>query len=794
MSTLLTDLRHAFRLLRKSWGFTFVAVTALSVSIGANTTIFGFVSGLLLRPLEVAEPDRLVRVDAGGTTLMPHLLESEYEEYRDRNQSFESLAMFHHGWVTPVGIDGESEMIAVTPVSGNYFETLGVLAAKGRTIAPSDDRPDAPSVVVLSHEGHRRYFDADPNVVGRTIHVRGEPYTVVGVTPPNFRGTVYPNLPQVYSTFRPTRVLKPDPPGVLLGRLKPGVRRSEAEADLSRIAAQLSDEQGRQKTIAVHPASAAAPQAVRLLAPLGALFMVIMAAVLWVSCCNIALLLLARAAARRREIGIRIAVGANRAQLLRQLLVESLVLASLGGVGAAFISNVTSRWLTQIYLPTPMPIAFVYDFDWRVLAFIVAISLAATLLFGVGPAVHSLRTDVVTSVKQGDHATAVVSSKTSFSLIVAQVAGCTAVLAMAGVMIRSVVAPRDPGFVADSVLMATVRLWDAPPRDSVGFVHEALTRLEGVSGVESVAAVDSVPLTNNQGPLTPVDLQVESGEGIDDEEPRPLVYSSRIAGDFFETLGIPLLRGRAFDDRDDLESTPVAIVNETLARRFWPGESPIGKFLRAADGPPVAVVGVAKDSKYGGREEEPLAFVYRPLMQEPHNTPTFLVKTAIPPESAATLVRKEIAAIGPEFVAYNLQGLEERLKPFDHIAVAWVSGVLGLLGLLLGAIGTYGLVAWSVYERRREIALRLALGGTRWSVVSLTTREGMIWAATGVVLGLGAFLIGAQFLRSFLRGVSPFDPVSFPVIGLLLLAVAYLACFVPAMRVSRADPLSALRE
>ena len=333
MGTLAADLRYAFRLLAKSWGFTFVAVTALAVGIGANTTIFGFVNGLLLRPLDVPEPDRLARVDTGGTNLLPHLLYSEYEEYRDRNQSFANLAMFHHGWVTPVRIDGESQMIAVTPVSGNYFETLGVRATKGRTITPEDDRPNAPSVVVLSHEGHRRYFAEDPDVVGRTIHLRGEPYAVVGVTSPKFKGTVYPNLPQIYSTFRPTRVLKPNPPGVLIGRLKSGVARSEAEADLSRIAAQLSQEQGARNTIAVHPASAMAPQLVRLLAPLGVLFMVIMAAVLWVTCCNIAVLLLARAAARRREIGIRIAVGANRAQLLRQLFVESLLLASIGGLG-----------------------------------------------------------------------------------------------------------------------------------------------------------------------------------------------------------------------------------------------------------------------------------------------------------------------------------------------------------------------------------------------------------------------------------------------------------------------------
>ncbi len=795
MDTLATDLRQAFRLLTKSWGFTLVAVTALAVGIGVNTTVFGFVNGLLLRPLEVPEPERLARVDTGGTNLLPHLLYSEYEKYRDRNRSFASLAMFHHGWVTPVRIDGGSEMIAVTPVSGNYFETLGVRAAKGRLLAPEDDRPDAPSVVVLSHEGHRRYFATDPEVVGRTIQIRGEPYTVVGVTSWKFKGTVYPNAPQIYSTFRPTRVLKPDPPGVLIGRLKPGLARSEAEADLSRIAAQLSQEQGAPKTIAIYPASAAAPQVVRMLAPLAALLMVIMAAVLWVSCCNIAVLLLARAAARRREIGIRVAVGASRARLARQLFVESLLLASTGAVGAAVASHLTSQWLTRIYLPAPMPIALVYDFDWRVLAFTIGISLLATLSFGAGPAMYSLRTDVVTSVKQGDHATAIGSSRTSFSLIVAQVAASTAVLAMTGLMVRSAALPPDPGFVARSVLMASVRMWDSPPRDTVAFVDEALTRLERLPGIDSVAVVDSVPLTSNQGPLTSVNLQAERADGpVGAEVARPLVYTSRIAGDYFETLGIRLLQGREFRDDDDLEAPPVAIVNETLAHRFWPGESPIGKFLRSPDGDRTTVVGLARDSKYGRRDEEPLAFVYLPLRRDPPNTPTFLMKTTIPPEAAVTSVREQIAAIGPDFVAYNLQALEERLKPVDHIAVAWVSGVLGLVGLLLGATGTYGLVSLSMHERRREIALRLALGGTQSTVVRLTTIRGMSWAAIGVLLGLAAFLVGTQFLRAFLRGVSPFDPVSFAGSAFLMLAVTYCACFVPAIRVSRSNPLTALRE
>jgi hypothetical protein len=293
----------------------------------------------------------------------------------------------------------------------------------------------------------------------------------------------------------------------------------------------------------------------------------------------------------------------------------------------------------------------------------------------------------------------------------------------------------------------------------------------------------------------PVDLQREGAANlVDGKEPRPLVYSSTIAGNYFETLGIPLLQGRQFNDGDRSESPRVAIVNETLAHRFWPGESPIGKYLKSADGTRVTVVGLARDSKYGARDEEPLAFAYRPLAQDPPTTPTFLVKTATASESFAGLVRAQIASMGAEFVAYNVMALEERLKPIDHVAVAWVSGVLGLFGLLVGAIGTYGLASFSVYERRREIALRLALGATRSAVARVTTRQGMIWAVTGVLLGLAGVLAGAQFLTAFLRGISPFDPVSYGIVATLLLGVTYAACVVPAVRMSRRDPFAMLRE
>lgn len=297
--------------------------------------------------------------------------------------------MFYPGWMAAVRIDGPAEMIAVTPMSGNYFDTLGVTAALGRTITPADDEPGAPRVVVLSDVGWRRHFGTDETVLGRTITIDRKAFTVVGVTPGTFKGTVSPNIPQLYAPFQ-ARGVTDETSGFLIGRLKPGVGLGEAQADLSRIAAQLTAEQGQRKSIAVYPGTTSFPSLVKALASLRALFMVAVIVVLWIACNNIALLLLARSATRRREIGIRLAIGASRLQLLRQLLIESLLLASAGGLGAVAFAFVTSRWLTQIYLPVPMPIALTFDFDWRVVTFAIGISLLATLLFGLGPAIQSL--------------------------------------------------------------------------------------------------------------------------------------------------------------------------------------------------------------------------------------------------------------------------------------------------------------------------------------------------------------------------------------------------------------------
>jgi predicted permease len=773
------DLRQAVRFLLKSKGFTLVAVAALAVGIGANVTLFGFVSSLVLRPMDAVEPERLVRADSGGEGFMTFLTYGEYVEYRTRNQSLSELAIFYPGWMAAVRADGPAEMIAVTPVSGNYFETLGVTASLGRAIAPEDDEPGAPRVVVLSDAGFRRHFGADPGVLGRTVTIDGESFTIVGALPSSFPGTAFPNIPQIYAPFH-ARGVTESSRGYLIGRLRPGVTREEAQADLSRIAAQRTLEEGELRSIRVHPATRAFPQFVEMMTGVGALFFVVAAAVLWIACSNIAVLLLARGWTRRREIGIRLALGASRPRLVRQLLVESLLLAGAGGLGATGLALLTARWLTQLYLPVPMPIALLFDFDWRVVVFTGGAVTAATLLFGLGPALQSLRADVVSSIKQRTG-----EFQARGSLVVTQVALSTALLATAGLLVRSLVAPPERGFDTDGVLMATVRLGGP----DVGFFEEVLDRLEKAQGVVSAAAAESIDLYNT-GPLAPVDVQSETAP--EDQT----VYSNRVSRGFFRTLGIPLLAGRDFEARDDLDSPAIGIVNETLARRFWPGRSALGRRLVLTDGTTIEAVGLAPDIKHESLEEKPAPLLYLPLTQRPVSTATFLIKTTLGPRATAALVRERVAAVEPDLVVYNLQPLEERfgLALLANRALAWVSGVLGLLGLTLGAIGTYGIVSFLMEQRRREIAIRIALGATPSGVVGMTTRRGMLWTGTGIVLGVAASLVVARLLQAYLNGIDGIDPIPLAAAAFLLAATGYAACLVPARRASRTDPMAVLRE
>lgn len=803
MNRFLRDFALGTRLLLKSPGFGLVATASLAIGLGASITIFCFVNSILLKPLDARDPARLVRGYSGGSDPLATVKYDDYKEYRDHNQTLSSLAMFHWGGLVPVRIADTTEMIHAMPVTGNYFDTLGVPAAMGRTIEPSDDTLAASAAVLLSDTCWRLHFHSDPNVIGRVISIKHVPFTIVGVTPQWFRGAIGgPIVPQFYIPWQQLPQSGKLDFGHLIGRLNPGVTRAQAQADLSTIAARLSQTQNRDVSIQLSRATVLAPGFIGNMTAIAALFMAIVSLVLLIICGNIAVLLLARSAARKREFGVRLALGASAGQLVRQLLAESLVLALAGGLGACSLAFVTAKLLSQIYLPVPMPIALEFVFDWRVVAFAIAASLISMLLFALGPALESARTDVTSSLKTSPSAARIAGSGGRFGIVAAQIGMSTVLLVTTVTLVHSlsVLKSTNGGFSTDRVLMATLNFSaaDYTPQQGVAFLDRALAAVAARNWVVSATFADNVPLTGNS-PLAQDNLQKTPGAEQRSRNAKiqpPPVYINRVSTGHFVTLGIPLISGRDFTATDNSVSPAVGIVNQTLASRFWPGESPLGKQLFSKDGSAVQIVGIARDSKYVSLDEAPKAMLYRPLAQSYVSLVTLLVKTTGDPAKAAPFLQKELDRLDPNLVAYNFNTLESRvgLALAPNRAAAILAGILGALAFALGTVGVYGTMAVLVAQRRREIAIRMAVGGERRAVVNLIVTQGMRWTISGIAVGVVAAFFVTRLLRGLLFGIAAVDPLSLVAVTLLLAAAAYLACFVPARRATRADPLIALRE
>lgn len=796
------DARHGVRLLLKTPAFTLVAVAALAVGIGANLTIFGFVNALLLRPLPATEPSRLVRSDTGGPNVYENLvLYDDYVDYRDRNQTLSHLSLFSPGGLFPLRIGTRPvEAIQVSPVTGNYFETLGVGAALGRVFTAADDQPGA-GAVVLSHDGWTKQFDADPRIVGQTILIGGVPFSVVGVTGEEFTGTVPPLIPRMYATWKAIVFPPPPPPlpdtpsGYMIGRLRSGVSVSLTQADFARIASQLRVERNRPVSIAVYPATVSMPGMQRAFSLFAALFMVIVGAVLWASCSNVAILQLVRSTARRKEMAIRLAIGATRLQLVRQLLIENLMLALLAGMVGATLAAFTARWLTQIPLPVPMPIGLTFDFDWRVAVFAVTLSSVATLFSGLAAALDSRRADAAGVLRQD----VIVPRVVSKNLIGTQVAITTLLLVIAVALARSVTSPPDRALDANGVVMANISLQQAQyATDDARFLffERLLRAAESSPAVTAATLVETIPLAINR-PLASMDLVAEERVNVPDAQiASPRVLVNHVSRGHFRTLGIPLMQGRDFNAQDVARAPRVVIINETTARRFWPGERAVGKRFRLG-GESATIVGVARDSKYESITEEPKAMVYVPIAQARGLfEATLLVKASGDSRTAAGLARSLIADLDPNLVVTNLNTLDDRLglALLPNRAAAATSGILGLIALGLGAIGTYSVMAFLVAQRRREIGIRLALGALPRAVVGMITGQGLRSAAAGLAVGMGAGVGALRLLQGLVVGVSANDPVPLLIVPSLLAVISYLACVIPAGHAGKENILAVLRE
>jgi predicted permease len=803
MHTLLVDFRYGARLLRRSPGFTSVAIAALAIGIGANLTIFGFAKELLLSaPRGIEDPNRVARA---FTNRFSATSQSNYEAYRDRNHSFVSLAAFRAESVN-LRTDGSPEQLFGMGVSGNYFSSLGVSAALGRAIVPTDDRPGAPGVVVLSDRWWRLRFGRSPAALGQTLTINGRPQTIVGVAPPEFTGTMAPLLPDfwmplVQSTRGPTGSVQ------MIGRLLPGMTIAQAHADLTTLATLLAPAQSDDRLrpmVTVYTARALAPE---LALPVGiftGLLLAVVGLVLLLACVNIANLLLARSAGRSREISVRLALGAGRRRLVRQLLTESLLLSLIGGVAAAVFALLAARPIAAAVasLPSPVPLALTFTVDWRFVVAAMSLAVGTTLAFGLAPALQSSGPAVLPGLKEGAITAGPRRSRLRAVFMTTQVAMSTLLLVVAGLLVRGLMSAQtvDRGLVTDGVLMASVDLESAgyTVERGAAFYDRLRDRLEQTPGIAGANIADIVPLMlSNRASEMMKETTGPAATGVD----AGLVYQNIVSPGHFRTLGIPLVAGRDFDAGDRTGAPAVVIINELLARQLWPNENPVGKRLRQRNGresfgPWWEVIGVARDSKYVTIGEDPKPFLYQPLAQAYRAAGNILVKSKGSAMDTLPALRTAVGALDPNLAIFGVMTLDAAtsISLLPVKVAASLTAALGVLALILGAIGLYGVMSYLVRQRTREIGIRMALGAHAGAVVRLITRQGMRWTGIGLALGLAASFGVARLIAGFLNGIGPADPIAFGAVALLLSATAFVACYMPARRASRIDPLVALRD
>ena len=803
------DIRIGARYLLKTPLFTIFAALTLAIAIGANVIVFMFVNAIFLRPIEVPNPQTFVRLHVEGDGPFG-VRYSDYLVYRDSNQSLSDLAAYSsEGYGpadTPVRVDSANSLplslFRISRVTGNLFNVAGVGAKLGRTISLGDTAPGKSNVVMLSEFSWKRYFQSDPQIIGRTIFINNTAHTVIGIAPDSiktvigngFRASVPPFIVPLADDATSRATVQ------LVGRLKSGISKAQAQADYSRIAAQISTEKKYAVLITVTIGNESPPGSLVQISFFLSLFMSGVAVVLLIACDNIGILLLSRVAARRREIGIRLALGATRRQLVRQLVAENTLLSILGGTGAMIVALITARVLEN--LPSlPVPDGFSVSFDWHVVAFAIIVSLATTLLFGMRPAVQSVAQDVVISLNPGGSGNDT-QARVRTTLVITQVTICTAMLITAAVLVRSQKATPASGYGFDSshVLVGNINFVGTgySPAKAIDFYEDLIDRLESTPGILSASVVDNVPIVNSLAGVARFGgragrVRVRS----DNAETEYDAYTNRIMRGHFKTLMIPVLQGRDFSRQDRATSSRVGIINEALAGQLWPGESAIGRHVRLADGSSIEVVGVVKTSKYRGLEERPQLALYLPIAQQPLPLPnTFMVKTSPEPLSQTNLVRTRTAEIDPTLLLYNFDTLDNRINFWMIIfrILSYITGVPGAIAFVLGVIGTYGTMAFVVAQRRREIGVRIALGAHPSEALLLILRQGMKWTGAGVALGICGAFIATFWLSRYLERVAWFDPAAFLVTALLMITVAALACYIPARRASRVHPMIVLRE
>jgi putative ABC transport system permease protein len=801
------DLRYGLRMLAKNPGFTTVAVVALALGIGANSAIFSVVNQVLLQPLPFKNPGQLVVVWENATHLgFPKNTPSpaNFLDWREQNTVFDGMAAFAERSFNLTGV-GEPERLDGRRVSANLFDVLGVKPILGRTFVPQEDQPGT-KVVILNESLWKRRFGGDQTVIGRALTLNGESYTVVGVVPSTVRLPAFGNwrdqvwVPLAFSSEEAAN--RGDHFLEVIARMKPGITLEKAQVEMETIAARLAQQYPRYNTRIGAVVNPLHEEIVGNMKPALLILLGAVAFVLLISCANVANLLLVRAAVRQKEIALRLALGANRARLTKQLLVESVLLSLLGGVVGLMLAYAGLHVLTR-FIPPDVAQADAIAIDAKVLVFTVVVALVTGLIFGLAPASQASHFNLNDTLKEGgrDSGAGERGKRLRSSLVIAEVAVSFVLLIGAGLLINSFMHLRnlDPGFRADHLLALNIDLSEVKYPDNArrtAFFDEVVRRAQALPGVRSVAVAGNLPFTYNG------DSMGIAVEGVPDPPPDqwPDVIYRAVGPGYFSTMGIPLVRGRDFGEQDTLDSTMAVVVSEKTAKHYWPNADPIGKRLKTgsttSEGPWRTVIGVVKDVRQNDFIAEPKMQMYLPYQQLKSLMPNALVvRTAVDPLSLAASVRNAIWAVDKDQPVSNIDSMEHIVagavarQRFSMLLLA----VFAALALVLAAVGIYGVMSYSVAQRTHEIGIRMALGAQRGDVLKLTIGQGLRLVVTGVIIGLAAAFVVSRVMSSLLFGISPTDPLTFITISLVLVSVAILASYIPALRASRVDPMFALR-
>jgi predicted permease len=808
LESIWADLRYALRQLRKSPGFTFTVLVSLALGLGANTTIFTFVNALLFLPPPVKEPSRLVEVmqrdpKASGIESFLPLSYPGYSNLRDQNHTLSGFAAFD-GDPGPVSWRnaGQGTLLHGQLVSGNFFSVAGIQPLLGRPFLPDEDRAGAAlPVMVVSYSFWKQQLGADRSIIGHALTLNGTSYTIVGVAPSSFTGVLIGTNPDFWAPLAMAPVFTQDAQRLTnesgfwlfgLGRLKPEASKPQAQADLTVLTRALHRPNGDDvRDAAVYPVDLVPGPYRGYVAAFTGLLMAVVALVLVIACANAANLLLARAIMRRRELAVRSSLGATRFRIVRQMLTESALLSVAGGAAGILLT----RWSIPLLLslkPASIPLTIEAPLDWRVFSFALLLSLCVGILFGIAPALRTPRFELMSALKDEAQLAGPRRSWLRDSIVSLQIAVCLVLLIGAGLCVRSLFNARsiDPGFSTHNVVLAQI------DPESLGyskqqqhlFYQQLLDRVRALPGIDSVSLTSSLPLGTQRlsQPATIDGFTPPRGQ------PGVFVQTALVAPGFFSTMGIPILNGH------DLSSTVAhpgfsqVVVNEAMAKRFWPGKNPVGQHFKVMD-TAMETVGVVKTGKYRSLNEDPQPFMYRPF---DFTSQAYLVAHS-PSDAQAALdeISRTVRELDPNVVPTDMESIKQYMAL--PLFAAHTTGVLlasfGAVALLLATIGLSGVVSYSVSQRTNEIGVRMALGADRLDVVRLILKQGMRLTMIGILIGLALSFAATRVLADLLYGIKPLDPLTFAAVSLFLAAIAFVSCYVPAHRAASIDPMKSLR-